>query len=169
MNINFKPTGHCYHSFNYIWTGYQALCSFGFLTIILLCQFISNSKITTQILGQKHHKCSPREATDQMMVLTTQRGEKGGNSVGQMQKCPLPTKCPLQIQGGTLEQHQKMLVKNWNFERKKIGFTGYLNFEKEKIGFTGYLQWSHGLSARRARRTKSRGPKGLQLEVTVRS
>ena len=27
---------------------------------------------------------------------------------------------------------------------------------------------SHGLSARRARRTKSRGPKGLQLEVGAR-
>ena len=31
------------------------------------------------------------------------------------------------------------------------------------------LRGSHGLSARRARRTKSRGPKGLQLEVGARS
>ena len=30
------------------------------------------------------------------------------------------------------------------------------------------LRGSHGLSARRARRTKSKGPKGLQLEVGAR-
>ena len=30
------------------------------------------------------------------------------------------------------------------------------------------LRGSHGLSARRARRTKSRGPKGLHLEVGAR-
>ena len=30
------------------------------------------------------------------------------------------------------------------------------------------LRGSHGLSGRRARRTKSRGPKGLQLEVGAR-
>ena len=33
---------------------------------------------------------------------------------------------------------------------------------------TASLHGSHGLSARRARRTKSRGPKGLQLEVGAR-
>ena len=33
---------------------------------------------------------------------------------------------------------------------------------------TTSLRGSHGLSARRARRTKSRGPKGLQLEVGAR-
>ena len=32
----------------------------------------------------------------------------------------------------------------------------------------GWWRGSHGLSARRARRTKSRGPKGLQLEVGAR-
>ena len=35
-------------------------------------------------------------------------------------------------------------------------------------GITGYLCGSRGLSARRVRRTKSRGPKGLQLEVVAR-
>ena len=35
-------------------------------------------------------------------------------------------------------------------------------------GVMSLLQGSHGLSARRAQRTKSRGPKGLQLEVGAR-
>ena len=39
----------------------------------------------------------------------------------------------------------------------------------DKIGFSrSTLRGSYGLSARRAGRTKSRGPKGLQLEVRAR-
>ena len=36
-----------------------------------------------------------------------------------------------------------------------------------KGGYWSTLRGSHGLSARRARRTKSRGPKGLHVEVSI--
>ena len=44
----------------------------------------------------------------------------------------------------------------------------YEDFQEEALSLPSlfrYLRGSHGLSARRARRMKSRGTKGLQLEV----